>query len=144
MKRKPNDTTGLSTRLASVLDAVTAEHRSCKVLEQIYTDDDELDTPVRPALADLVKGERMAARCRASVDRVRRTLYGDEADIVLAEGSSDGIIADPSNPLDTARVIAMGRADLEQCALTLGVTAEASLLSDDQLRDAVLARRAGR
>ena len=25
MKRKPNDTTGLSTRLASVLDAVTAE-----------------------------------------------------------------------------------------------------------------------
>lgn len=125
---------------AGVIDDTAAEQRSLMLLEQLYDDGDAPAASEEPTLSEMVDAERLAARCRESVDRTRRALSGDLAPPGRASGASGGIVLGAADGLDTARVLRMERAGLEACAAELGVAMTAAL-TDDQLRAAVLARR---
>lgn len=120
---------GLPPRLADALEAMAGERRSLQVLEQIFTDDpaDGSAASVDPDAEDAAMGARLAARTRSHALRAQRVLSiatGLEPTAVDASvlgaatlhdgagetGDDDGVVADRSEDLDTAKLLAITQA----------------------------------
>lgn len=130
--------TGLPPALADALAALSAEHRSLQVLDQILTDDlDGMALPADEDAADAAMGARLAARTQAHANNAQRTLRmgiavatgqvlpareaclaEDEARSLAdhggADAGSDGVVADRAEELDTGKLLANAQARRER------------------------------
>lgn len=113
---------GLPPALANALDALSAEHRSLRVLEQILTDaPDGTAMPMDEDAADAAMGARLAARTRAHANNAQRMLRMGMASVVTpgearsadhdgADAGTDGVVAERAEDLDTAKLLATAHA----------------------------------
>lgn len=126
---KPSDT-GLPPALADALAAMSAEQRSMRVLEQVFTDEPS-EQPESADAADAAMGARLAARTRAHARAFAaavglgtpardagvsgdRDLPDGVGDVPVEAIASDGVVADLAADLDTARQLAIEQARRDQ------------------------------
>jgi hypothetical protein len=122
-REKPTDP-GLPPAIAEALASLAAEHRSMRVIEQLYADAPDHDhaPPADADAADAAMGERLAARTRFRAQNAQRAfaLALDSgggpivADDVAADVVADGVVATVADDVDTAKVLAMEQARLDQ------------------------------
>ena len=134
---KPKDP-GLPPALANALAALSAEHRSLQVLDQIFTDDpDGMALPADEDAADAAMGARLAARTQAHANNVQRTLrmgigvatgqsppareacrVSNEARSLAdhdgGDAATDGVVADRAEEVDTGKLLAIAQARRER------------------------------